>query len=393
MSAPKTELEFKELARKCELGIATDAELKKFDEYYQFMLNRHQEWDNNLMGEEEAVKKNIFDKLKNDIKNYEKPKRILRIYKYAATIAILFSIGLIYKYEFSKNENEDIAEVQSAEKKSNHNKAYLTLANGTKISLTDASNGHILQEAGLSVSKTKDGQVVYRITDLSANAEHPTTNTISTPAGGKYMVVLPDNSKIWLNTASSITFPTAFAKSERNVMVTGEVYLEVSKDPSRPFKVKTGKAEISVLGTHFNIMGYDDEPNTKITLIEGSVRVNLGESSQVIEPGQQALFNSNSNKIEVKNVDIDDVTGWKDGYFQFDNTPIDQVMREIKRWYDIDVVYIGRKPNISITAMISREKKISKILDLIKQSGGLDFEINDKQIIVKKIKGGKLMEK
>ena len=171
-------------------------------------------------------------------------------------------------------------------------------------------------------------------------------------------------------------------------MVTGEVYFEVYKDPKKPFKVKTGSAEVSVLGTHFNIMNYEDEPNTQITLSEGSIRLNLGTTSQIIKPGQQAVFNQNSDRIALRNVDANEAMGWKNGYFQFDNTPIDQVMREIKRWYDVDVIYEGSKPTISITAMISRNNKMAKMLDLLKKSGGLDFEINNKQITVKKINGG-----
>lgn len=388
MNASITNKEFKELARKYELGIATETERKTFEQAYQLLANRHQEWDKDLMGDENSVKQNIFSNLENDIHNLELPKKNFLFYRYAAAVAILFSIGLISYTRYIKVKDKENIQAKHSEGEDDHNRAYLTLADGTKISLTDAADGKLIQDAGISVSKTKDGQIVYNVTDVNANKAHPTINTISTPAGGKYMVILPDNTEVWLNTSSSISFPTAFQANERNVTINGEVYFEVAKDPSKPFKVKTGNAEVSVLGTHFNIMDYDDEPNAQVTLAEGSIKLSIGGASQMIKPGQQAIFNQNSDRISLRNVDTDDVMGWKNGYFHFDNTPIDQVMREIKRWYDVDVVYEGNKPTISITAMISRNNKISKILDLLKKSGGLDFEINNKQITVKKINGG-----
>ncbi|WP_316804627.1 FecR family protein [Pedobacter nototheniae] len=390
MNDPKTDQEFKELARKCELGIATEAEQKAFDQAYDKLSVRHQDWNSDLMGDEDSVKHTIFAQLQQSVAKHESQKKRLSFYKYAAAFAILFSIGLVSYFQLHKTDSTSYI-VSSHSKKDNrdYNKAYLTLANGSKISLTDAANGNIIQEAGISVSKTKDGQIVYRVLSNDAsNEEQPTINTISTPAGGQYAVILPDNSKVWLNASSSITFPTAFVNKERNVTTTGEVYFEVSKDPNHPFKVKSGEALVSVLGTHFNIMNYDDELNTQVTLMEGSVKLNLGENSQVIKPGEQAFFSRNSNQITLKTIDTDDIIGWKNGYFNFDNTPIEQVMREIKRWYDVDVTYDGAKPKISITAMISRRNKIDKILDLIKKSGGVDFEINNKQITVKKINGG-----
>ncbi|WP_131537616.1 FecR family protein [Pedobacter nototheniae] len=389
MNVPKTDQEFRELARKCELGIATEAEQKAFDAAYDELSLRYKDWNPKLMGDEDSVKQDIFARLEQNIAKHESNKKRLWFYKYAAAFAILFSVGLIFYAQNHKNKSVDqIVSKKTIKEDQNHNKAYLTLANGSKISLTDAANGKILQEAGISVSKTNDGQVVYRVLGSDDYDEKPTINTISTPVGGQYLVVLPDNSKAWLNASSSITFPTKFVKKDRNVTATGEVYFEVFKDANHPFKVESGEAVVSVLGTHFNIMNYDDEPSTQVTLMEGSVKLNLGEVSQLIKPGEQAYFMRNTDKIMLKTMDTDDVIGWKNGYFNFDNTPIDQVMREIKRWYDVDVTYEGPKPKISITAMISRSNKIDKILDLIKKSGGIDFQINNKLITVKKTNGG-----
>lgn len=388
MNVPKTDQEFRELARKCELGTATEAEQKAFDEAYDKLSVRHEHWNPNLMGDEDSVKQDIFARLEQNIVKHESNKKRLYFYKYAAAFAILFSVSLVFYSQIHKNKAvNQVVSNKTRKEGQNHNKAYLTLANGSKISLTDAANGKILLEAGISVSKTSDGQIVYHVLG-DDNNEKPTINTISTPAGGQYLVVLPDNSKAWLNASSSITFPTKFINKDRNVTATGEVYFEVFKDANHPFKVESGEAVVSVLGTHFNIMNYDDEPNTQVTLMEGSVKLNLSGVSQIIKPGEQAYFAHNTDRIMLKTIDTDDVIGWKNGYFNFDNTSIDQVMREIKRWYDVDVTYEGPKPKISITAMISRNNKIDKILDLIRKSGGIDFQINNKQIIVKKINGG-----
>lgn len=270
------------------------------------------------------------------------------------------------------------------------NRAVLKLANGTEIVLDGHATGLLASEGNTKISKTKDGMLLYDASGQTAAAvaDEPPINTLITPSGGQYMLILPDRSKVWLNAESSISYPSVFTGAERNVTVVGEAYFEVAKDKQHPFIVKAGAAEVRVLGTHFNIMSYASEGQTQISLAEGSVRVDLGNDSQILSPGQQALIKPGASSIILKDIDIDEVINWKNGLFQFDNTPIDQVMRQIRRWYNVDVVYQGTKPNVFITGMVSRSNNVSKILELIEKAGGVKFEIGDKQIIVKTNKGG-----
>lgn len=265
------------------------------------------------------------------------------------------------------------------------NRAVLKLADGREIVLDGHATGVLANEGTTKISKTKDGMLLYEASGsapLDGVAE-ARINTLSTPSGGQYMLILPDQSRVWLNAESAISYPSVFSGTERAVTLTGEAYFEVAKDKQRPFKVKTGAAVVRVLGTHFNVMSYAEEGQTQVSLAEGSVRVELDGAARVLNPGQQALIKAGSSQIILKQVDIEEATNWKNGLFQFDNAPIEQVMRQIKRWYNVDIIYQGVKPDVYITGMVSRSNNVSKILDLIAETGGVDFEIGDQQIIVK----------
>lgn len=311
-------------------------------------------------------------------------KKVLKI---AAVWVIIGGTGLLVWKERSeqlKLRTKTVALVRG-DKEPGSNKAVLKLGNGKEIILDSSNDGLLASQGGTKISKTADGMLMY---DAASGGETNVVgksyiNTLSTPAGGQYKIILPDNSEVWLNSSSSISFPAVFTGAERKVTLTGEAYFEVSKDKNHPFKVKAGKAEVAVLGTHFNIMSYADEPRSEVSLAEGSVRVNLERNSQLLVPGQQASFSGSSDHISLKNIDPEEVADWKNGYFQFDNTPVEQVMRQIKRWYNIEVVYQDVKPGLYITGMISRTKKLSKILEMLKETSGLEFEVEAKQITVK----------
>ncbi|PTS95005.1 iron dicitrate transport regulator FecR [Pedobacter sp. HMWF019] len=311
-------------------------------------------------------------------------KKVLKI---AAVWTVVAGAGLLVwkeRAEYLKQRTKVVAFLHQ-DKEPGSNKAVLKLGNGKEIILDARNEGLLASQGGTKISKTADGMLMYDAAsgDGSDIEGKSYINTLSTPSGGQYKIVLPDNSQVWLNSSSSISFPAVFTGAERNVTLTGEAYFEVSKDKNHPFKVKAGKAEVTVLGTHFNIMSYADEPRSEVSLAEGSVRVNLERNSQLLVPGQQALFSSSSDHISLKNIDPEEVADWKNGYFQFDNTPIEQVMRQIKRWYNIEVVYQDVKPGLYITGMISRTKKLSKILEMLKETSGLEFEVEAKQITVK----------
>ncbi|WP_138476709.1 FecR family protein [Dyadobacter bucti] len=260
-------------------------------------------------------------------------------------------------------------------------KATLTLADGSIVSLEDMENGTVREENGIRVSK-KDGQIVYELVKQGNNTA-VTYNTITTPVGGQYSIVLPDGSRVWLNSASSLHFPTAFIGQNRDVELTGEGYFEVAKNEKMPFIVQAGKTNVSVLGTHFNLMAYANEGVTKTTLLEGSVKVGNGSSSRTIVPGEQALTGEN---VQVRTVDTEEAVAWKNGYFQFENEDLRTIMRQLKRWYNVDVDNEQQIPDKHFTAVISRNTNLAQVLRMLEMSGELEFKIEGNRITIQENK-------
>lgn len=262
------------------------------------------------------------------------------------------------------------------------NRALLTLADGSSIALDSISNGAIAQQGGTRIFKSSTGEVIYR---ASANASSSITyNTISTPRGGQYQLRLPDGSQVWLNAASSITFPTAFTGDERAVKITGEAYFEIAKNPGKPFRVAFDDVHVEVLGTGFNINSYSDESSFKTTLLEGSVRIVKGEHRVLLNPGQQADVFPNgaaAQRITIhKDIDVQQVIAWKNGMFQFENTSFEAIMRQLARWYDMEVNYNGM-PAKHFGGTISRNVNLSQILKMLELAGEVKFRIEGKKII------------
>jgi ferric-dicitrate binding protein FerR (iron transport regulator) len=258
------------------------------------------------------------------------------------------------------------------------NKAILTLDNDQQIVLDTAQNGSLAQQGGTNVQKLPGGQLAY----ISQNGKPGLAtgfNTVSTPRGGQYQVLLPDGSKVWLNAASTLHFPTAFTGSERSVELVGEAYFEVAKNPLMPFKVKTPKQEVTVLGTQFNLNAYPDEAETRTTLVEGMVKVHAMAKNVVLTPGQQAQ--SGKALSVVSGVDTSAITAWRDGYFHFDRAGIEEVMRQLSRWYDVDVRYQGAIPKEKASGNISRDNLASDVLKILEVSG-YHFKIDGRTIIV-----------
>jgi len=262
------------------------------------------------------------------------------------------------------------------------NKAVLTLGDGSTIVLDDAKNGALTQQGNTKVFKL-NGKLTYD----PANTKNDQIfyNTISTPRGGQYQIELPDGSQVWLNAFSSLRFPTAFTGKERRVEITGEVYFEVAKNPNMPFKVTIGTpsenaSEIEVLGTRFNIMAYKDEAAVNTTLLEGSVKINQDSKAVLLKPGQQARLQDKSIKI-IDHVDTEEAIAWKNGYFQFTSASLQQVMRQLARWYDVDISYEGNVPERRFGGKISRDNNASEVLKVLELSK-VKFRIEDKKIIV-----------
>jgi ferric-dicitrate binding protein FerR (iron transport regulator) len=292
--------------------------------------------------------------------------------------------------------------------------AMLTLSNGTTITLDSAANGNLAQQGNTRVIKL-NGQIAYMDNGGSAdkggaaggaaggtsNNDAPLLNTISTARGNQYMLVLSDGSKVWLNAASSMRFPTSFSGKERRVEITGEAYFEIADNPSKPFMVVAGGGEIQVLGTHFNVNAYSDESSVKTTLLEGAIAVRKEQSRLVLSPGQQARFapgaasgqgggNGRSaagdqaakGKITVlKGIDTGLETAWKDGFFWFDNTDIHTLMRQVSRWYDVEVIFNGDITNDGFTGKVSRNVPLSQFLKVL-ELNEIHFKVEGKKITV-----------
>lgn len=258
--------------------------------------------------------------------------------------------------------------------------ATLTLANGKHIRLADAQDGKLAEEYGVKITKSADGQLVYEFTDGMKGEDKE--NTLSTSNGETYQLKLPDGSRVWLNAGSSITYRTKLInQGKRMVKLSGEAYFEIAKDRSKPFVVKTKQQEVEVLGTHFNINAYADEPMTATTLLEGSIKVSAPGFTKIIKPGYQSLVSV--NKAIVVSADIESILDWKNGDFIFNQMDFKTAMRKIARWYDVEIVYDVNISDDMITAgWISKDRPLSQVLKSIESAGMVRFKIEDKKIHV-----------
>jgi hypothetical protein len=271
------------------------------------------------------------------------------------------------------------------------NRATLRLANGQVINLDSAANGSLATQGNATIEKLADGQIAYNI--KGKGATEVMYNTMSTPPGGQYKLKLPDGTVVWLNAASSITYPAAFVGRERTVTITGEAYFEVTtlrlrSGQKMPFRVKVNnQLDVEVLGTHFNVNAYKDEPSIKTTLLEGSVKVvkrqttNGKENSITLIPGQQAVDAPHSPLAINHSPEIEQVMAWKNGLFNFNKVSLQDVMKQIARWYDVDVVYQGEIRPKKFGGEIQRDLYLSEVLEGLKETG-IHFKIEGKKLIV-----------
>nr|WP_240966322.1 FecR family protein [Pseudoflavitalea sp. G-6-1-2] len=262
------------------------------------------------------------------------------------------------------------------------NGALLTLADGSQIVLDSVGDGVIASQQG-SNAVLKNGALSY-----SGNESgEPAYNTLSTPRGRQFRLQLPDGSRVWLNAASSIRYPTAFAGNERKVEVSGEAYFEVAPNINMPFRVNVNnRANIEVLGTSFNVSSYENEANISTTLIEGAVKVSVdaGSRSAILKPGQQASIQQGTNNLAVVNdVDTDKIIAWKNGYFNFGKATLPEVMRQLERWYDIETVYEKGIPETKFVGKLTRNITLNELFQIL-DSTGVNFRIEGRKLIVTK---------
>lgn len=308
-------------------------------------------------------------------------------FRYAAAIIIIMCAVGAYFWTTNKKTDQTLANGNKQlqpDVPPGGDKAVLTLGDGSKIILDSAANGDLADQGGVQVIKLANGQLLYQVKGLSEN--EVMLNTMSTPVGGQYQVVLPDGTKVWLNAASSITYPTAFNGKNRQVKISGEAYFEVVSDKTKPFMVDVdGRSSVQVLGTSFNINSYRDEPAIKTTLLEGSLKVTremTDREGALLKPGQQASISDKTPGIVVSpDIDLAQTIAWKNGLFNFNGLTVHEVLNQLARWYDIKIQIRGKEPDFHFMGEMYRNVNLSDVLEMLKKFG-VKFRMEGKTLIV-----------
>lgn len=316
------------------------------------------------------------------------PPKTRRLWYPAVAAAAVLIVAGAYLFSYDSNTdikpitNSRVSKKQSSDIAPGVQTATLTLANGAKIVLSEAANGKIAEQNGVSISKTADGKLIYSFAKSNKDISTLSNvfNTLSTVKGQQYQVILPDGSKVWLNAASSITYPANFVNlKNRMVQLSGEAYFEVAKDKSHPFIVKTDRQQVEVLGTHFNVNSYGDEGATRTTLLEGSVKVLSDKGQKVLLPGQQSQLAENT--LKVSSADVNETVAWKNGDFIFNNEAFGSILRQLSRWYNVEIVDNGNHGGLHLSGTISRSKNMSTVLKALEVTGKVKFKIEGKTVV------------
>ena len=374
-------------------GKATPEEKELLIKWYHSFNDDAVEVRLTSMQNEEQIAERIKLRLLSTVQNStvakaERPHRIWWRIPAAAAVFLLIASSIFFTFN-PKNKKQELVKTELNRPTPVNdiapggNKAVLTLADGSSIVLDSAANGTLTQQGNIKVQKLDNGQLAYTVNGKQVTEnDEAFYNTISTPRGGQYQVTLADGTQVWLNAASSIRFPVVFTGAERKVEITGEVYFEVTKNAAIPFKVKTAASEVEVLGTHFNVNAYDDEAAVKTTLLEGSVKIiATGQPIKYLQPGQQSAINKQGTITVLNNAVIEEVMAWKNGRFQFNSADLKSILRQISRWYDVDVVYKGNV-NLHFTGQLTRNDNVSKVFDKLVLTGEVHFKIDGRKIIV-----------
>lgn len=386
-----TKDEFLALYEKYMRGQCTDAEKRLLETYRDDMLLAEDGWDDQQADEAE-VRARIWQRLGESRGVGAARQRKLfynRWFQVAAILVVALAAGLLF-IPTKKHITGDNKLAVTAKPKPivpGSDKAYLTLADGSKIVLDDAKNGALANQSGVKVSKSSNGVVVYAFNKSGQNKTDNNTptefNTITTPRGGQYQVILGDGTHVWLNAASSIRFPQSFNGPERLVELNGEAYFEVAKDKTHPFIVQANGAKVQVYGTHFDVNAYSDNNNVTATLLEGSIKLSNNSQATMLVPGQQGVSALTGGAINVSKADIQQTVAWKNGLFIFHDLNIREVMKQVGRWYDVDIEYKDEdvKSN-EFGGTISRYKSITELLDNMQLTKSIHYKIEGRRVII-----------
>lgn len=325
------------------------------------------------------------------IEQKKQRRRIIKLtrYRYAVAAAVMMAVASVWILNHNTKTNKATVGnnntiVIQKDIPPGETKAVLTLADGSKIFLESAGNGKLTDQAGITISN-QNGQLVYRQNGTATNAAQ--YNTLTTAKGETFVAQLADGTLAWLNAGSSIRYPVSFTGSERIVEITGELYFEVKHDATKPFHVKVNGMDIQVLGTHFDANAYSDEESIKTTLLQGSIKISTGDKIKILKPGQQAQVSNSTNKNEkdihvISYVNTDEVIAWKNGFFNFDGVDIPTALRQVARWYNIDIVYEGEVPRDKFVGEVERNLSLSQALKILERAG-LQFTVQGRKLIVK----------
>jgi transmembrane sensor len=376
-----------DLLNRNKLGKCTAEEQILLDRWYFHEAAEQEaaEGPENVLEEERLIWNRILQKVPNDHhKQYLK-----RWYSIAAAVILCcFASGAYFLLKKpdtcnlpAKNQllKNDIAP--------GGNKAVLTLANGTRVILDDTKNGNVSQNASIKVNKTGNGILVYHFTksvsgkNVTASSE---INTITTPRGGQYQIELEDGTKVWLNAASSIKFPQVFTEDTRQVELSGEAYFEVTKNKAKPFVVKANGTQVQVFGTHFNVNAYTDNPIIATTLLEGSVSMTYAGATVMLKPGQQGVASKTGLPIKAGFVDTEEIMAWKNGLFVFHDQSIANIMKQVSRWYDVDIEYQDGVQNREFGGTISKYKNITELLNNLQLTQTIHYKLEGRRVIIMK---------
>ncbi len=313
-----------------------------------------------------------------------KPKRRkLSWYSLAASVLLLIGVGLGIFYMESTPEEKGQSTVR--EVRPGGNQAILTLSNGEQVILDDLEQAEEIRERNISIVNNKAGSIQYDLSKINIEGVEKAEltkkfNTIETPRGGTYQIILPDGSKVWLNSLSKIRFPLAFSSTQRVVEIDGEAFFEVTENRKQPFIVRSRNQEIEVLGTTFNVNSYNDEPFIRTTLLTGRIQLSSPYTSLQLTPGQEIL--NNNGDLKVQSADVDQAIAWKEGYFRFDKADVSSLMRQISRWYNVNVKFIGHISDERFVGKIKRSGSLDELLKIFKD-GGMDVSLSGRTITVR----------
>lgn len=377
-----------ELVEKFLSGRATAEEEQRLLDWYRSA--DHTEIKVGIKSEQELndirqrIHKNLLAHVaKNNVPVIGRRKNYYRIAIAAVLIFLVAGAWFVFRNNnLSKPGNNNVTAKVNDIPAPTNTRAVITLGNGSKVYIDSAGNGTLAQESNVEVVKNADGEISYQLAGNGNKREEIQYNTLFNPRGSKVIsLTLSDGTKVWLNSESSLKYPTAFNGNKREVQITGEAYFEVAHDAAKPFYVAKGNMQVQVLGTHFNVNAYDDENAIRITLLEGSVVVNNESSTIKIKPGEQAVAKNSLLSVN-HSPNVDEVMAWKNGLFQMNNADVASIMREISRWYNVDVTYQGSVPTGHISGKVPRSTNLSSVLKVFEYSG-IKLSIQDRKIIVK----------